>query len=135
MKTRVTIGKILKSHFKSCQSSLGLYKQLPLNVSDHNLSDRSAQTQFSYDFVVFYHISMKTRVTAGNILKSHFKLCQSSLRLYKQLPLKMSDHYLSDRTTHTQIRHDFIVFYRQSMKTRVTKGKILKWHSNLCQFT
>ena len=44
----------------------------------------------------------------------------------------MSDHNLSDQSMQTQIRHDFVVIYRQSMKTRVTIGKILKWHFKSC---
>ena len=116
MKTRVTIGKILKSHFISCQSRLRLYKQLLSKVCDHNLSDRSAQTQIRHDFVVFYNRSMKTRMTIGKILKSYFKSCQSRLRLYKQLPSKVSDYNLSDRSVQTQIKSDintFVVFYHQ----------------------
>ena len=133
MKSRVTAGKILKSHFKSCQSSIRLYKHLPSKVSDHNLSDRSAQTQIRHDFDVFNHQSMKTRVTTGKILKSHFQSCQSSLRLYKQLPSKVFDHNLSDRSAKTQIRHDIVVFYGQNMKTRVTMGKKLKSLLKSCQ--
>ena len=168
MKTRVAIGKILKPHFKSCQSSLRLYKQLPRKcliiicligpprhksdtillyltikvwkqrwfqlkfwsrISNHanpakdckNSCPRKCliiicligppRQQIRHDFVVFYHHSMKTRVTIGKTFKWHFKSCQSSPRLYKQLPSKVSDHNWSYRSTQTQIRHDFVVFY------------------------